>query len=772
MSRLEGLFVACLLVLGGCTVPSLEELMAGRGVRVTVNYTPSFKKGCFVLKVQDAEGAGVERESKSITDLTGAGTTAGILQVNLLRKEGWPSKVKVTVTAHEKDCAGAAVNTRTVEVDLEGNGSTNSVTLVTPDEDGDGYVAKAAANDAASQPGGTDCQDSGTNAAARFPGGPEICDFIDNNCSNIVDEGLPVQTIFRDEDGDGVGGEQLQSCMPASGYVTVGGDCDDTDAARAPGKTELCDEKDNNCDGTTDEGHDKKWYLDDDGDGVPQGPAFTSQCTSPGPKYMKYPSGPPFDCDDADARRAPNKQELCDGIDNNCASDNGVAIDETFPTKGSSCAQGCGTIQCASETSVACNAPEPDLYYQDLDGDGDGIATVIPDVNPKIVCQGAQPPASGYALGLDGDCDDRDSARSSIQAELCDGIDNNCSNGVADEPASCGGTLKQVASHHLSSDNQQWNTVAVHASGYPVWVAGENGKLAVRRSANAKFESFSFGDPATPAPTDGSPAIRPNNCGDVDWRVAWVDSLGRVFLGGAAGALAVHNGTTDACAVGGTGQSASITGLVGFGTGDPVLYITDSSGRLFRWVLGGTVSELEDNSVNYYGLHGLREELLLAVGGSTGGGSGQRFRSYAVTPGGAATSTNGVHSTNVDGNARAVWMGTDNKACAVGDNGAVWRWNGGTPWTRVEPPGGAVTTSFSSVVMRYDAQNAQNPLNEHCYMVDSSTSGRLRRLTPSGTWGSGPDLQANARLHDLAIAPTGDVWVVGDGGRVFHYPEP
>ncbi|WP_141333317.1 putative metal-binding motif-containing protein [Myxococcus sp. AB025B] len=738
-------------------------------VAIDINYDSNFKTGCIVMEAVDAANA--DNVLTNSFDGEKLANQSPPLKLAVLLREGWGTDVRVTVRAHEQSCGGKQVDEQSLVVDLSGTGAKpkRTVELETPDADGDGFVAVSSE----AGKGGTDCDDGD---AMRNPSQQEVCDDKDNNCAGGADEGLPLVAMFRDVDGDGVGGEAIQHCVPVagvSGYAMAGGDCKDNDPEVAPGKTELCDEKDNNCDGTTDEGHDKKWYLDDDGDGVPQGPAFTSQCTSPGPKYMKYPSGPPFDCDDADARRAPNKQELCDGIDNNCASDNGVAIDETFPTKGSSCAQGCGTIQCASETSVACNAPEPDLYYQDLDGDGDGVATVIPDVNPKIVCQGEPPPASGYALGQDGDCDDRDSARSSIQAELCDGIDNNCSNGVADEPASCGGSLKQVASHHLSSDNQQWNTVSVHASGYPVWVAGEDGKLAVRRSASAKFESFSFGDPATPAPTDGSLAIHPNNCGDVDWRVSWVDSSGRVFLGGAAGALAVHNGTTDACAVGGTGQSAGITGLVGFGaTGDPVLYVTDSTGRIFRWILGGTVSELEDNSANFYGLHGFREELLLAVGGSTGGGSGQRFRSYAVTPGGAATSTNGVHSMNVDGNARAVWMGTDNKACAVGDNGAVWRWNGGTPWTRVEPPGGAVTSSFSSVVMRYDAQNAQNPLNEHCYMVDSSTSGRLRRLTPSDTWGSGPDLQANARLHDLAIAPTGDVWIVGEGGRVFHYPEP
>ncbi|WP_176605778.1 putative metal-binding motif-containing protein, partial [Myxococcus fulvus] len=559
-------------------------------VQLKVNYTSGFYKGCFRIVVKDSATQDVlDDQTVSPNRARDEAGEGAFVNVGVFQKEGWNKKVLATVTAHEfscdKDTEGLLKGKQirdavTVELEFpgEGLGDTRNLTFTTPDPDHDGYLSDAN--------GGTDCDDAD---GMKNPSQQEICDDKDNNCTGGVDEGLPKVPMFRDGDGDGIGGEAIQHCVPADGvrgYATVGGDCKDDDAEIAPGKADICDEKDNNCNGDTDENDDKKWYLDNDEDGVPEGPAHTVRCTSPGPKYIKYPSGPPFDCDDADARRAPNKPELCDGIDNNCASVGSVAIDENFPTKGSSCAQGCGTIQCASETSVACNAPEPDIYYQDLDGDGDGIATVIPDVNPKIVCQEGQPPVSGYALGQDGDCDDRDSARSSIQAELCDGIDNNCSAGVSDEPASCGGTLKQVASHHLSSANQQWNTVAVHSSGYPVWVAGEDGKLAIRRSASAKFESFSFGDPATPAPTDGSFAIHPNNCGDIDWKVSWVDSQGRVILGGPAGTLAVHNGTTTTnCALGGTGVNNVITGLIGFEANDvTTVYASDTQGRLFRWI--------------------------------------------------------------------------------------------------------------------------------------------------------------------------------------------
>ncbi|WP_342377766.1 hypothetical protein NVS55_00600 [Myxococcus stipitatus] len=65
-------------------------------------------------------------------------------------------------------------------------------------------------------------------------------------------------------------------------------------------------------------------------------------------------------------------------------------------------------------------------------------------------------------------------------------------------------------------------------------------------------------------------------------------------------------------------------------------------------------------------------------------------------------------------------------------------------------------------------------VNEQCYMVDSSSSGRLWRWTPYG-WARSIVMPPSATvpLHDLAMSPTGsEFWIVGDEGRVFHYPEP
>lgn len=85
------------------------------------------------------------------------------------------------------------------------------------------------------------------------------------------------QALFRDVDGDGVGGASIGSGCPVEGAVAVGGDCDDEvpeigdrmaavadedgspatvdcqdeDTTVHPGADEVCDDgMDNNCDST------------------------------------------------------------------------------------------------------------------------------------------------------------------------------------------------------------------------------------------------------------------------------------------------------------------------------------------------------------------------------------------------------------------------------------------------------------------------------------------------------------------------------------------
>jgi len=68
------------------------------------------------------------------------------------------------------------------------------------------------------------------------------------------EEGCPVW--YKDADGDGyTDGTTEVSCKQPTGYVFQAqtGDCDDNDPNMNPGKIEICDRKDNNCNGQIDE---------------------------------------------------------------------------------------------------------------------------------------------------------------------------------------------------------------------------------------------------------------------------------------------------------------------------------------------------------------------------------------------------------------------------------------------------------------------------------------------------------------------------------------
>ncbi|HEY4105630.1 MAG TPA: MopE-related protein, partial [Polyangiaceae bacterium] len=128
----------------------------------------------------------------------------------------------------------------------------------------EGLNAKGVVNVGACQNGIRSCSASGVWDACTGAIDPssEICDGADNNCDGQTDEG--VLTTFSydgDSDGwcttttqqacndpDGSGTQWKQSC---SGHEAAS--CDN-DAQNSPALTEVCDGKDNNCNGQVDEG--------------------------------------------------------------------------------------------------------------------------------------------------------------------------------------------------------------------------------------------------------------------------------------------------------------------------------------------------------------------------------------------------------------------------------------------------------------------------------------------------------------------------------------
>ena len=280
------------------------------------------------------------------------------------------------------------------------------------------------------------CDATAGNATA------EICDGKDNNCNGIVDEGCGVCTpgatrscastsaacksatqtcqvggIWgpcvtatpqpeicdgKDNDCDGFVDEGFnvgQSCSVGIGNCLRRGvfvctaDGSGTKCNAVPGTptVERCDGSDNNCNGLIDEEGAlgcTKYYYDSDNDRF--GTSDVKCLCRSQDYYRAWQTG---DCNDNDPTVHPWAQEKCDGKDNNC---NGQ-IDE--------------------ENAIGCTR-----YYYDFDNDGYGT------YSSKCLCS----PQGYYRATKPGDCKDNDSAVNPGAVEICNnGKDDNC-NGLAD----------------------------------------------------------------------------------------------------------------------------------------------------------------------------------------------------------------------------------------------------------------------------------------------------------------------------------------------------
>src|SRR5436190_823879 len=87
------------------------------------------------------------------------------------------------------------------------------------------------------------------------PTGP--ADGKDNDCDSKTDEpdAYDAKTWYADRDGDNFGAKlaSTRSCNQPNGYVADATDCNDTAASAHPGGTEVCDGRDNDCNGKADE---------------------------------------------------------------------------------------------------------------------------------------------------------------------------------------------------------------------------------------------------------------------------------------------------------------------------------------------------------------------------------------------------------------------------------------------------------------------------------------------------------------------------------------
>jgi hypothetical protein len=234
------------------------------------------------------------------------------------------------------------------------------------------------------------CKAEGLTACDALAPAPEECNGIDDDCNGETDEGTS---------GDECIIVNIHGTCPGTHECTAGKlTCAGTEAS-----PEVCDGKDNNCDGKLDEGFEDTdgdgiadcMVNDKDGDGIVDGKDNCPADFNPAQKDFDLDNfGDACDADDDNDQTSdqddcapkdetifPTAEETCDGKDNNC----NYVVDEGY-----------------------------------LDHDSDGFKDCIDDDDDN----------DGIIDELD--CGQFDPAVNPDAVEICNGLDDNCNN-VVDE---------------------------------------------------------------------------------------------------------------------------------------------------------------------------------------------------------------------------------------------------------------------------------------------------------------------------------------------------
>ena len=305
---------------------------------------------------------------------------------------------------------------------------------------------------------------------------PETCDGLDNDCNGKTDEtystlgkgcvlnvgGCSAQGAYicakdgkATECGPIVGGNSAEICDgkdnncdgnvdegcddDQDGYCDMkvqwvgapkicpkgGGDCDDTDGSIHPGAAEPCDNVDENCDGKVDDGCDK------DGDGYCDAKIFTIGKPAACPKG----SG---DCNDLDKTVNPSAVEICDDLDQNC---NGVADDGCDDDKDGYCEDEwvlIGSPKVCPKGGKDCNDNSATSYpgakeiCDDVDNNCDYKVDEGCNKDGDFFCDASIATVGKPKICISGggDCNDLDKAINPGVIDICDDIDNDCNGGI------------------------------------------------------------------------------------------------------------------------------------------------------------------------------------------------------------------------------------------------------------------------------------------------------------------------------------------------------
>jgi hypothetical protein len=217
--------------------------------------------------------------------------TSKEIRVQLHNDGGEPLQVlSVTLIDGDSDIWQAD---RAEEGDVDPGSSVDIVVVFEPEEADDLVDGRAQVRTSDAATGPLQLSFSGTGLPSTVDRDGDGFSPATGDCDEGRADVFPGATELcdgRDNDCDGTT-PVSEADGDRDGVRVCGGDCDDGDAAVRPGADEICDDKDSDCDGRTPD------RLDEDRDGA-------SICAG--------------DCDDGESSVAPGLVEICDNLDNDC----------------------------------------------------------------------------------------------------------------------------------------------------------------------------------------------------------------------------------------------------------------------------------------------------------------------------------------------------------------------------------------------------------------------------------------------------------------------
>ena len=309
-----------------------------------------------------------------------------------------------------------------------------------------------------------------------FPtnGGVEQCDGIDNDCNGKIDDGPAVCTCTLINSPRDCGPPLVGECRPGVQTCKAPGEWKTCDLTKAVMPTvEVCNGKDDDCDGVADNGFDLatdpnncgacnvKCSVANGTAGCVAGKCVIASCNK---YYQNLDNDPGNGCE---FFCVPEGPEVCDGRDNDCNGkiDDGIGPCGCIVGSTQTCGKNVGACHAGNQTCVgpapgswgSCNGAitgTPEICNgidDDCNGTADDNFNLQTDVNNcgscGHVCQFANATAAcvaGVCQMVACDQNWHDFNHSTVDGcevpcvvtnggvEQCDGIDNNC-NGQADE---------------------------------------------------------------------------------------------------------------------------------------------------------------------------------------------------------------------------------------------------------------------------------------------------------------------------------------------------